>query len=430
MSFFFIFVGIFILILIIYYFSINTECFENRYSPEQIKSLSNTEISNIKNNYDILKQTYSAGYKSTDIKALEIKEKIKKSFIKIEELLVNTNDKYLLLDVYYGNFKKQEDYKSIFKYLDEINDIEFYKLMDKVNLIIINATSDNNYKSNQTINQITNDFNNLNDLYKNVYINNLYSYNDKRSEINDLILKIVTELTTITTHDNIYNSGIILILNTTLKRAYETNNLLEINNNINSFNEKIRIIQSQIITPNPNITTTNPVYNYGQSSPLTINNIKDDFNNINNAFELINNTYKNNMQNKELFIANLNNIIYYSIDNIANYYVNNNEYKNKVNSIKNAFIKPILEMELKDSYNLNDVSKIINVKKKFYNNIDELKNIIVSINTKTSNINGELCLYNILNAVKVNNYPINVSNINHCDKSLFNDKDIILQKPL
>ena len=43
-------------------------------------------------------------------------------------------------------------------------------------------------------------------------------------------------------------------------------------------------------------------------------------------------------------------------------------------------------------------------------------------------INNENCLYNVINAVKANNYPINISNIPYCDKSLFNDKDIVINK--
>ena len=477
MSFFLIFVGIFILIviLIFYYLNNKLEKFAD-YTPEQIKSLSNIEITKIRNNYTRLKSLYASGLQPTNMNVLQMKEIIRQSFINIENLLVNTNDKYLLSLIYYGNNKNNINYDNydetnyyntnyVIKYLDQINDIEFNKLIDKINVIIVNATTDNNYKSNIIVSQITTDFVNLNNLYKNVYINKIYVnnnnlYNEKNNEINDLTLKIFTQLLSITNYDNIYNSGIILILNTTLKRAYETDNMYEINNNINSFNQKLALIKTQyvpVVTGNSsNVTTSNVVttanssndvttntpigvfnndianssYTPTQTNQLTIENIKDDFDNITNAFNLINNSYKNNIQNKEVSILNLNNIIYMSIDNISNYYKNNNDYKDRIISVKNAFIRPILEMELRENYALNDQNKINATKNKFNNNINEIISIIININTKTTDNNIETCLNNIINAGLANQYPINVNNISSCDKSFFNTSNIIVNKPV
>ena len=118
-----------------------------------------------------------------------------------------------------------------------------------------------------------------------------------------------------------------------------------------------------------------------------------------------------------------------SIDNISNYYKNNNDYKDRIISVKNAFIRPILEMELRENYALNDQNKINATKNKFNNNINEIISIIININTKTTDNNIETCLNNIINAGLANQYPINVNNISSCDKSFFNTSNIIVNKP-
>ena len=444
MSFYFILLGIFILILIIYYINNGVECFTN-YTPEQIQTLSTVEITAISTNYNELKELYSNGTSPNGLLALQKKANIKMAFDNIEKLLASSNDKYLLATIYYGNNKNNANYNEtnyynnnyIIKYLDTINDEEFGNLMMKVIEIILNATKDNNinsYKTNGNIILILADFKNLNELYSSVYIDKSFNYEAKQEEISNITRKIMTTLLLITTYSYIYTSGIDLILNTTLKRSYETNNLIEINNNINSFKEKIDILKNQLEKKTPSAVQSSIIRQQQNDEPLyqsdlSMDKVKDDFSNINNAFELINNTYKNKNFNEEIFIANLINVINTSLDNISNYYQYNNEYKNKVIAIKNTSIKSILESELKNSYIQNDNARIEILKTNFFDNINEIKNLIISITTKrTSNIDNEACLYNIINAIKANNYPINVSNIPNCDKSLFNDKDIVINR--
>ena len=440
MSFYFILIGIFILLLIIYYINAGVECFTN-YTPQEIQSLSTVEITSISTNYNELKDLYSKGSSPSNIPALQKKANIKTAFDNIEKLLVSSNDKYLLANIYYGNNKNINNYHEnnknvdnyIVKYLDTINDEEFSNLMIKVVSIIMNATRDKTYKTNTTINQILTDFDYLNYLYKSVYTDKLFNYEAKQEEISNETRQITTALLTITTYSYIYNSGIELILNTTLKRAYETNNLLEINTNISSFKEKINILKTQLETTSQSTIQSTVIQQQDEvplyQTDLSLDNIKDDFNNIDNAFELINNTYKKSNFKDEIFIANLTNVINTAIDNISNYYQYNNEYKNKVIAIKNTNIKSILDSELKNSYIQNDKATIEVLKTKFFDNINEIKNIIISITTKTpSSVDNELCLYNIINAISSNNYPINVSNIQNCDKSLFNNKDIVFNK--
>lgn len=445
MSFYFILLGVFILILIIYYINNGVECFTN-YTPEQIQTLSTVEITAISTNYNELKELYSNGTSPNGLLALQKKANIKMAFDNIEKLLASSNDKYLLATIYYGNNKNNANYNEtnyynnnyIIKYLDTINDEEFGNLMMKVIEIILNATKDNNTNSNSNktngdINLILTDFNSLNDLYSSVYIDKSFNYEAKQEEISNITRKIMTNLLLITTYSYIYTSGIDLILNTTLKRSYETSNLLEINNNINSFKEKIDILKNQL-DKTPSAVQSSVIQQQQNDVPLyqsdlSMDKVKDDFSNINNAFELINYTYKNKNFNEEIFITNLLNVINKAIDNISNYYQYNNEYKNKVIAIKNTSIKSILESDLKNSYIQNDNTRIETLKTNFSDNINEIKNLIISITTKrTSNINNEACLYNIIDAVSANNYPINVSNIPNCDKSLFNDKDIVINR--
>ena len=443
MSFYFILLGVFILILIIYYINNGVECFTN-YTPEQIQTLSTVEITAISTNYNELKELYSNGTSPNGLLALQKKANIKTAFDNIEKLLVSSNDKYLLATIYYGNNKNNANYNEtnyynnnyIIKYLDTINDEEFGNLMMKVIEIIMNATKNNNsnaYKTNGDIILILADFKNLNELYSSVYIDKSFNYEAKQEEISNITRKIMTALLLITTYSYIYTSGIDLILNTTLKRSYETNNLIEINNNINSFKEKLDILKNQL-EKSPSAVQSSIIQQQQNDEPLyqsdlSMDKVKDDFSNINNAFELINNTYKNKNFNKEIFIANLINVINTSLDNISNYYQYNNEYKNKVIAIKNTSIKSILESDLKNSYIQNDNARIEILKTNFFDNINEIKNLIISITTKrTSNIDNEACLYNIINAIKANNYPINVGDIPNCDKSLFNDKDIVINR--
>lgn len=402
MSFLFIFLGIFILILIIYYTNQSYDCFTN-YTPEQLQTLTTNEINNIKNDYNDIKLLHFNNVPKDDMRILQKKANIKNSFDNIEKLLITDKDKYLLTNNYYD----------INRYLDNFNDDEFNKTINNINNIITNAINDNTYKTNTVINEINADFASLNDIYKSIYIDKKYNYETHKEDINYINKKIIANLLKITIYSNINSSGIDTILNITLKQAYETNNLLEINNNKNSFKDFLNKF-SISITPisyekpqEPKITQT-PINVY--ESKFSIEIIKKDFNNIYNSFQIINNIYKNKKFTFNTFIANLNNIIYTAIDNISNYYQYNNEYKNKIIAIKNTIISSILDKELKNSYLQDDIIKINNLNIDFFNNINEIKNII--INTTNNN----LCLTNIIDQLFNNKHPITINKIQYCDK--------------
>jgi len=398
MSFLFIFLGIFILILIIYYFNPSVDCFAN-----DIRISSMNEIDNIKSNYNDIKSLYANGTPKNDIIVLQKKNNIKTSFDNIEKSLISNNDKFLLSNNFYD----------INRYLDNTNDTEVDKIIANITEIIMKATSDTSYKSNVITDELNKDFNHLNDIYKFIYIDKLYNYDAKKEEINNLNKKIVDNLILLIGYTNIYKYGIDIILNITLKQAYENNNMLEINNNQNSFREKLNLVEKQDYVPSEvqpvdTIETSAPINLYQNN--LNIDMVKKDFNDIYNSFQMINNIYKNKKFDLDVFIASLNNIIYAALDNIANYYQYNNEYKNKIIAIKNTIIKPMLDTELKNNYLQNDEIKINNSKIDFSNNIDEIKNMIANI-TK-----NDLCLNNIINDLFANKYPIIINKIEYCDK--------------
>lgn len=398
MSFLFIFLGIFILILIIYYFNPSVDCFAN-----DIRISSMNEIDNIKSNYNDIKSLYTNGTPKNDIIILQKKNNIKTSFDNIEKSLISNNDKFLLSNNFYD----------INRYLDNTNDTEVDKIIANITEIVMKATSDTSYKSNVITDELNKDFNHLNDIYKFIYIDKLYNYDAKKEEINNLNKKIVDNLILLIGYTNIYKYGIDIILNITLKQAYENNNMLEINNNQNSFREKLNLVEKQDYVPSEvqpadTIETSAPINLYQNN--LNIDTVKKDFNDIYNSFQMINNIYKNKKFDLDVFIASLNNIIYAALDNIANYYQYNNEYKNKIIAIKNTIIKPMLDTELKNNYLQNDEIKIYNSKIDFSNNIDEIKNMIANI-TK-----NDLCLNNIINDLFANKYPIIINKIEYCDK--------------
>ena len=68
-------------------------------------------------------------------------------------------------------------------------------------------------------------------------------------------------------------------------------------------------------------------------------------------------------------IKTLNNVIYNSIKNIANYDKNNKNFFNSVNVINDVVIKPILEAELINSYKNGDENKITRIKNRFFDAI-------------------------------------------------------------
>ena len=100
--------------------------------------------------------------------------------------------------------------------------------------------------------------------------------------------------------------------------------------------------------------------------------------NINNTFDMINIKYKNN-EDKEKIIK-LNENIYKSLDNISSY---SNDYKDKIISIKNTIIVPIIETDLFLSYNDNNEEEIRKNKNRFYDAIYEIKNIIINHYSKS-----------------------------------------------
>jgi hypothetical protein len=167
---------------------------------------------------------------------------------------------------------------------------------------------------------------------------------------------------------------------------------------------------------------------------ITSQGMKDDFNNIYNSFDIMNTTFRNNYNG----IINFNNtqkkqlesyraIINGSLDNISNYYPKNSDYVNKVVSIKNVIIKPIIETELQESYRRKDEVLISSVRNRFYKAINEVKNLIINNYGKSSTqININVCLNNIMEAINSNKFPVRVSNVNGCHKSLFDNRDIII----
>jgi hypothetical protein len=313
-------------------------------------------------------------------------------------------------------------------------------------VIIDNGLNNSYYNHRNTIKEIRRNFKELNEIYKGVYMDQVFTYIEKRDLIDSLTKTIYDFLLKITDYDDLNSSGIILILNTTLKRAYETKNLTDINSNISSFEQKIKKIaialnvddeikEIDVIPANTGDMSMNaPVQITSPTTNISVTTIKNDFNNIYNSFDLINKIYENNKELKaslETQIKTLNNVIYNSIKNIANYDKNNKNYFNNVSVINNVVIKPILEAELRNAYNIGDKNKIIRVKNRFYDAIIEIKNIIISNYAKTSvSTDKNKCLKEIINAIINNRFPIKVNELKNCDKSIFNDNNLVIYPKL
>jgi hypothetical protein len=148
---------------------------------------------------------------------------------------------------------------------------------------------------------------------------------------------------------------------------------------------------------NSSVDITSPKTN------ISITTITNDFNNIYNSFDLINKLYENNEKlnnSQEIQIKVLNNVIYNSIINIANYDKNNKNYYNSIIVINDVIIKPILEAELINAYKIKDEAKIIRIKNRFYDAIIEIKNLIISNYAKTSvSTDKNKCLKEIINSI-------------------------------
>jgi len=281
----------------------------------------------------------------------------------------------------------------------------------------------------EIIDIIGNKFRELNLIYTSIYIDKVFTYNEKKDDIDVLITNIFTLLLKIASNEELDNSGIIVILNTLLKNAYEKNNLTDINSTIVSFNEKLysfrttsttNVLDKKISLTNLETSTSIPI---PTQPPLILKNVNDinyEFNNIDNAFEIINIIYKNNktLSDEQIKqITELNNTINTILLNISN---NNIRYTEKITSIINVIIKPILQTELKDSY-LNNTEE--NVKKNFANGILSIKNLLIN---NTTSYFEDACLKNITEAIFTGNYPINTKELKDCsDPSLFNNKNIM-----
>jgi len=386
----------------------------------------------------------------------EKKTQINNLLINIRGRLLDFTDKQKLDIIYYGTANPDNDNFGIIVYLDEINDAKFNNLINKTKGLIPAIMKTSSYKSGY-IDEIKVIFSELNNLYRDIYINKFYTYENKKEEINTKINLIYTKLLVITTLERINEIGIGLILNTTLKRAYERNDTIEINTNKLSFEEKLNNLKISssigssasnrpLISKGDALTTVvgvsessygMPIEDTLKSSPiskkvrdLTLDNITDDFNNIYNSFELINIIYKN--KTKDNKVDDYIKIILNSIDNIGNYYSTNLEYKNKIVSIRNVIIKPIIINDLYNAYYNDNYTSIAKNKNKFLSAINEIKNLVINNygKRKGMSLNTNVCFDNIIKAVNNYNYPIRVSNISGCDISMFNDRDILVSQKM
>ena len=422
-------IGLIILLYIIDKYSIR-ECFEN-INPEDIRKNAYKQIEIIKENYEKLKQLYNSD-KTVISEILEKKNLIKDAINNIDILLVNTYDRYKLNNLYHND---------LVYVIEKPKDLIFYDLIEQIKIIIDNGINNSYYNHRNTIKEIKKNYKDLNEVLKNVYIDKIYTYTEKKDNIDTTTRVIYDLFLKITSYEDLDSSGIILILNITLKRAYETNNLIDINSYNSTFEEKVKklsialnvdeeinkktdIIPANIgdMNLNANVDITSP------TKSISITTIKNDFNNIYNSFDLINRYYENDEENQ---IKNLNNIIYNSVDNIANYDKNNKNYYNNIIVIKDVVIKPILEAELKNSYKTHNQIRISKVKNRFYDAIIEIKNLIVNNYTKTSvSTDKNKCLKEIINAIINNKFPIKIADIKNCDKSLFNDNNLVIYPKL
>lgn len=422
---------------IISYINMNIECFETLPNNTEIKVNAYKQIDIINRNYKDIVDIYTANSVDKIILISEKKQNILTAINNIEGLLPNTYDRYKFKNIYTTE---------IVPILDSPNIIKFNVAVNKLKQIIDSGIDSSFYNNRLTIKEIKESFIDLNKLYENVYINKIFTYTEKKYTIDALTRTIFDLLLKITTMEDLNSSGIVLILNVTLKIAYEQNNTIDINNNVNTFNVKIRNIsillnvdEKQIIEPEPiNIKKMDMDVNASITSPTTsisISTIKKDFNNIYNSFDTMNVIYNNNdilniQQLNQLY--DLKYIIYKSLENIANYDKYNKNYYDKIIVVTDVILKPILESEIRIVYSSPKIDiNITKMKKKFYDGLIEIKNIILNNYSKTTkNTEKNICLKNVIDNVIANKYPIKVSNINECKESLFNDKDLVIYPKL
>ena len=210
-------VVIIIILLLIYYFNKNFECFSDL-NPKK-------EIDEIKKNYKLIID------ETNNYQIKIIKNNIEKSIKNIEKSLVNNYDKYKLNNIYQNE---------LIPLLNKPNINEFIIVINKIEFLIDYSFNSTYHDFSIIISNIKDEFKKLNDIYKDVYIDKTSNLNTVKNEIDIKTQKIYNLLLKITTHDDLNSSGIILILNTTLKRAYEMNDITQINSLITTFDEKIK----------------------------------------------------------------------------------------------------------------------------------------------------------------------------------------------
>jgi len=411
------------------------ECFDN-INPEQIRSNAYKQIEIIKDNYEKLKELYKR--EKVEINEIfDTKKQIKNAINNIDILLINSYDRYKLSDLYQNE---------LIPILDKPKDLTFFDIIEKMKIIVDSGLNNSYYNHRNTIKEIRSNFKELNEVYKGVFIDKVFTYIQKRDLIESLSKTIYDLLLKISNYDELNSNGLILILNTTLKRAYETNNLIDINSNISSFEEKIKKIaialniedenkEINVIPANTGDMSMNASVNItSPTTNISVTTIKNDFNNIYNSFDLINKIYDNNKDLKKsqtTQIKTLNNVIYNSIINIANYDKNNKNYYNSVIVINDVVIKPILEAELLNAYKVGEEKRIIRIKNRFYDAIIEIKNLIINNYAKTSiSTDKNKCLKEIIDAIINNQFPIKVNELKGCHKSLFNNNNLVIYPKL
>jgi len=431
---FLIVLGCIILLYILNNYMVN-ECFDN-INPEQIRSNAYKQIEIIKDNYEKLKELYKR--EKVEINEIfDTKKQIKNAINNIDILLINSYDRYKLSDLYQNE---------LIPILDKPKDLTFFDIIEKMKIIVDSGLNNSYYNHRNTIKEIRSNFKELNEVYKGVFIDKVFTYIQKRDLIESLSKTIYDLLLKISNYDELNSNGLILILNTTLKRAYETNNLIDINSNISSFEEKIKKIaialniedenkEINVIPANTGDMSMNASVNItSPTTNISVTTIKNDFNNIYNSFDLINKIYDNNKDLKKsqtTQIKTLNNVIYNSIINIANYDKNNKNYYNSVIVINDVVIKPILEAELLNAYKVGEEKRIIRIKNRFYDAIIEIKNLIINNYAKTSiSTDKNKCLKEIIDAIINNQFPIKVNELKGCHKSLFNNNNLVIYPKL
>lgn len=390
------------------------------------------EIENIRAYYNLLKKEGNEESKKL------LKKNIKNSITKIEISLIDNYDKYKLTNIYNNELVPLLDKE----FTRETND-KFALVLNNIKFLINYAANPKRYDYVEIINDIKKNFDKLNELYSSVFISKTITFKLVQTEVEILTKKIYDSLLKITTYDDLNNSGIILILNTTLKRAYELNDILSINSLKDSFDEKIKTLNfqnSKEITNNYKndikpleldlpVAIVEPTTSISlNKDKAVINKIQEDFNKIYNSFDTINAIYKNNGNITQ--IDELKRVISESIDNIISYNKNDISYKANITNIKNVIISAILDKELNESYLTKDDKKIIKVKNKFYDAIIEIKNIIINSYSKSrSDDNREVCLKDIIEAIMRNEYPIELKKLQGCKKLSFLTNDNIIINP-